>query len=384
MSANNNMVWMVSGLVVLGAVGAGGWSMYYLEKQEHEARTAELAAEIRNNQRHIDSLTAKSDRLMAQAAEVEQRLEETGSVAAGSAEGTQDSAINQLQVAQVDAEQLLAERDMLRERLAVAEAEQARLAEEREMLSQNLEMIKNEHGQLGTELERMQATREQLRMDLEGTRTALDQVTAELGEKIQARERALSESTDRVKNMDAQLLEASGKISNLEQEREQIRTRFAELQQKLESDLESREVEIEQLKGDLTVIRLASDILFDPGSAELKGGGRNALTLIAAALNEFPDRHVSLEGHTDSVPISKKLQDRYATNWELSTARAARAVRYLLSHGVEPERIRAVGYGQYRPVADNDDPELRAHNRRLEIMLLPASQEVRDHSLSSN
>lgn len=329
--------------------------MYYLEKQEHEANKAQLAQKRTEEKKSVSATLSKG----------------------GSEEGSGETAEK--------------ERNTLQERLALAEAEQARLIKEREVLSKNLGLIKTEHGQLSAELENMQSAREQLRSDLEGTQAELDRVSAELGKKIQAREQALSASTSRAESMNAELLEASGKIGSLEtevqalgQERDEIRVRFAELRLKLESDLESRNVEIEQLKGNMTVIRLASDILFDPGSAALKDVGRDALALIADALNAFPDRQISLEGHTDSVPISERLQPVYATNWELSTARAARAVRYLQSRGVTPERIRVVGYGQYRPVADNDDPALRALNRRLEIMLLPVSQEIRDHKLSSN
>lgn len=361
---------MVAGLVGLGVAGVGGWSMYYLETQEHETNTAQLAGEVRNHQRHIDSL-------QAQTAELETRVEEIVPGAEGLSKEEQAN--------------LLRERETLLERLALAETEQTRLIKEREVLSKNLDLIKNEHGQLSAELDSMQAAREQLRSELGDAQTALDRITAELGEKIQAREQALSESTNRVDSINAQLSEASGKIGSLEfevhtlgRERSEIQVRFAELRKKLESDLETRNVEIEQLKGNLTIIRLASDILFDPGSAELKDVGRDALALIAEVLNEFPDRQISLEGHTDSVPISARLQDVYPTNWELSTARAARAVRYLQLRGITPQRIRVVGYGQYRPVVDNDDPALRARNRRLEIMLLPLSQEIREHDVSSD
>lgn len=360
MPANNNMGWMVAGLVGLGAAGAGGWSMYYLERQAHDASVAQLTAEMADQQRGIDSTAGQLD--SKQADQSEQRTEATNA----------------------EHEDLVRERDALRERLTFAETEQVRLIEEREELAKNLELIRTEHDQLSKELESTQTVRAQLRSDLEGAQTALDRITAELGDKIQTRERELTESTNRVEDINFQLLEASGRIDNLEQERAEIQSRFSELRDQLESDLQSKDVEIEQLKGDMTVIRLASDILFDPGSAALKDGGRDALAAIAEALNEFPDRHISLEGHTDSVPISERLQDVYATNWELSTARAARAVRYLQLHGVNPERIRAVGYGQYRPVADNDDPAVRALNRRLEILLLPANQEVREHVLSSN
>ena len=363
MSTNTNRAWMIIGLIVLGAAGVAGWTTYYLEKQEHDANTAQLAAEIQNHQRHIDALTGKSDRSLEMVS-------------------TAENSTNMGQQSESDRGQQK-EGETLQEGLVLTESEQARLIVERDTLSENLEMIRNEQGQLKQELEKIETEREQLRSDLQETRSVLDQVTEELGQKVKAREQALSESSNRAESINAQLLAASGQIDNLQKERQEIQVRFIELQQKLESDLQSKDVEIEQLKGNMTVIRLAADILFDPGSAALRDSGRNALALIAAALNEIPDRQNSLEGHTDSVPISERLQEIYATNWELSTARAARAARYLQSRGIAPERMRAVGYGPYQPVAENADPEMRALNRRLEIMLLPAGLEIRDYEASN-
>jgi len=73
-------------------------------------------------------------------------------------------------------------------------------------------------------------------------------------------------------------------------------------------------------------------------------------------------------GHTDNVPMTNK---KYETNWELSTARATNVVRYLVEvENLEPARFTAAGYGEYRPVGDNDTPEGRQKNRRIEIKIL--------------
>jgi len=75
------------------------------------------------------------------------------------------------------------------------------------------------------------------------------------------------------------------------------------------------------------------------------------------------------------VPVSKPLQDKYPTNWELSVARATNVVRFLQDVGVPPERLVASGRGEYDPVASNDTPEGRQKNRRIEIMLIDQSLE---------
>jgi chemotaxis protein MotB len=171
-------------------------------------------------------------------------------------------------------------------------------------------------------------------------------------------------------------------VQLLVQERDDVNTRFTDLKTKLESGLPSKNVEIEQHENDRTVIRVTGDILFDAGSAELSDAGREALGHIAAALIGFPAHQVSLEGHTDTVPISGTLRKRYATNWELSIARATSAVRYLQLQGIDAARLRAVGYGEFRPVADNDDPQVRERNRRLEIRLLPGDGTELEQDLS--
>lgn len=407
----------VFGLVGLSAATVGGWSMYYMEKKDHDADTEQLAAEIRNHQRHIDSLISKSGSLTQKSTELESSLDalkqerddlnadmQSVKTEQDRLETKQDHLNSNLETATTEQERLEGEQKDLSSNLASAVSEQQRLASEgaelsetlesvmteREGLQSNLQAAQSEHERLAKQLTFMLAARDQLSSDLEATRKDRDRIKADLDLKIQAKEKELSELVGRIEGMSAQLKEASGKIGSLEsevdslgKERDDIRTRFAELKQELESDLHSKDIEIKQLKGDLTVIRLGSDILFDTGSAQLREAGRNALGHIAAALNEFPDRQISLEGHTDSVPISERLQDEYATNWELSTARAARAVRYLQQQGVSPERLRAVGYGPYRPVADNDDPTARGLNRRLEIMLLPLNQTVLEQSLNA-
>jgi chemotaxis protein MotB len=78
---------------------------------------------------------------------------------------------------------------------------------------------------------------------------------------------------------------------------------------------------------------------------------------------------VFVEGHTDNVPVGRRLRERYPTNWELAGARAALVVRALSEGGVEPKRLRAVSRGPFAPIAANDTPENRARNRRTEIIL---------------
>jgi chemotaxis protein MotB len=108
--------------------------------------------------------------------------------------------------------------------------------------------------------------------------------------------------------------------------------------------------------------------MFDSGEAVLKSDGESVLRKIAALLAEHPDLKIHVVGHTDNVPV----RNRFASNWELSTARALAAVHFLTEKaGVAPARVGAVGYGEYRPITDNATPEGRAKNRRIAITILP-------------
>jgi chemotaxis protein MotB len=96
------------------------------------------------------------------------------------------------------------------------------------------------------------------------------------------------------------------------------------------------------------------------------------MTRLAAALEDTPNA-VRVEGHTDDVPIRT---ERYTSNWELSTARATRVVEYLVREGVAPDRLSAAGYSEFHPRAENQSPEGRARNRRVDVVILnPGTRE---------
>jgi chemotaxis protein MotB len=79
-----------------------------------------------------------------------------------------------------------------------------------------------------------------------------------------------------------------------------------------------------------------------------------------------------VEGHTDNVSVGSALKNRFPSNWELATARAAAVVRFLHeAAGLEPERLSATGYSYFKPIASNDTEEGRSQNRRIEVILVP-------------
>ncbi len=108
-------------------------------------------------------------------------------------------------------------------------------------------------------------------------------------------------------------------------------------------------------------------VLFDAGKAALKESSIPHLQKLAQVLIELPN-DIQIDGHTDNRPMGPHSQ--YASNWELSAARAFAVLRFLIEMGVPPNRLSALGYGEQRPVETNDTPEGRAINRRIEINIL--------------
>ena len=168
----------------------------------------------------------------------------------------------------------------------------------------------------------------------------------------------------------AKLAESRARIEQLEKEKDSAVQAHKSLEDEMRTALESKDVTISQLQGKLTV-NILDRILFDSGEAELKPDGADVLRKVAGILTQHPTLKVHVIGHTDDVPIRAAARKRFPSNWELSTARATAAVRFLTEQaGIDPRRLGAVGYGEFRPVAENTTPEGRAHNRRIAITIL--------------
>ena len=193
----------------------------------------------------------------------------------------------------------------------------------------------------------------------------------------------------------AKLDERDAKIAMLEAERRRQAESMAQLQSQVEDlggKLAAQEVkpvapvvqaqqglvralrpEIE--KGDITVdlnserllIKLASAYLFGSGQDELKPVGVDALTRIGMVLKDYQQYKIEVAGHTDNVPIGTNLQQKFADNQALSTARAKQGARVLQEAGVDPSTLTVRGYGDTRPLATNADEDGRRKNRRVEI-----------------
>ena len=124
--------------------------------------------------------------------------------------------------------------------------------------------------------------------------------------------------------------------------------------------------QVEVLSGaDTVTLRISDRILFSSGRADLETGGQALVARLTPILSQSGGE-ISVEGHTDNIPISTAL---YPSNWELSAARAAMVLRQLVALGLPSERMRAIAYAETKPVGDNASPDHRAANRRVEIVI---------------
>lgn len=254
------------------------------------------------------------------------------------------------------------------------------------------------HEAVVADLEEARDVQEDLRADLQDQRERTDSLSEEsaaeearLGEEIARLEEELSETEERWQRAADRFEEARTEVYRLETILNERGSEYRRLQNRLESlraiEREVRQrnqiyeevigrfqslIDAEQLSVSIDrgrmVIQLPQDVLFPSGSATLGSGGRETLEEVGAALADLGDRQFQVEGHTDDVPISN---ERFASNWELSAARALSVVRLLIDSGADPENLSAAGYGEYQPVASNDTPEGRRQNRRIEIVMLP-------------
>lgn len=190
------------------------------------------------------------------------------------------------------------------------------------------------------------------RAEMEKTQNCLQHTLAELGTNQQA------------------IVILTNEISQLQRERDAVGERARSLEDEMRQDLESKDVTISKLQGKLTVT-IVDRVMFDSGEAVLKPDGAAVIQKIADLLTSHPELNIHVVGHTDNVPIRSGIHGRFASNWELSASRALAAVHYLVEKaGIDPRRVGAVGYGEFRPIADNSTAEGRAKNRRIAITIL--------------
>lgn len=113
-------------------------------------------------------------------------------------------------------------------------------------------------------------------------------------------------------------------------------------------------------------VELNNSLLFDIGSADLESESQEVIRKLAKVIAPLPNQ-IDVEGHTDNIPIKNEI---YPTNWELSASRSASLVRAFSRMGITPNRLTAIGYGEFRPKENNNTSQGRQKNRRVAVVIL--------------
>lgn len=170
-------------------------------------------------------------------------------------------------------------------------------------------------------------------------------------------------------------------VSNLQQENAELSSKADQYKNELDRLENSRRDLEEKLKGTGATVKikegavsvsLPGAILFDSGQTILRSQSKAVLKKIASIIiTGAPNELVRIEGHTDNDPINRQ-KEKYKSNWELSTARAAAVLHFFVEDcGIPPTRVYIAGFGQYQPIANNTASAGKAKNRRVEFVIIP-------------
>lgn len=199
----------------------------------------------------------------------------------------------------------------------------------------------------------------------------------ELLSQLEAKEKALAEENTRLQELKKQLDARSGRVDELERlvaAKDASMKRLKDALSKALLDFEGKGLTVEQRDGKVYV-SMENKLLFESGSWEVGSEGRRAVRQLGNVLAQNPDIVVLIEGHTDNVPYRGNGQIN--DNWDLSTKRATAIVQILRENeNIKQENLTAAGRGEYAPVATNETTEGKAKNRRIEVILEPKLDEV--------
>ncbi|MGE5477618.1 MAG: OmpA family protein [Bacteroidales bacterium] len=258
-----------------------------------------------------------------------------------------------------------AERDTLYQKLAEMGAELSAEAAERNRLAKRLEELLTARAELGLQAEKAQAEAApaDMRASLLNAIEETERQLAAVSQALEVAEQRIQASQVQVAGLGTRLNRALlAKVEELQRNRSDF---FARLRDVLGNRPGFK------IEGDR--FTLPSEVLFAPGSDALLPQGLDEVRRLAATLNsvrsEFPadiSWVLRVGGHTDKRPIANA---RFPSNWELSSMRAVTVVKALIAAGVPPQHVAAAGFGEFQPIATEDDPASLARNRRIEFRL---------------
>lgn len=244
----------------------------------------------------------------------------------------------------------------LEKKLAAAKAEIARLGDDIAARDKSLQEANVKAADLARQLEELTVLNVAMQERLKAAGQGLDQLSSEKG------------------TLAAQLTETRKQLEELKKQQAAAEARVAQFQdliKRFQKLADAGKLKVVLRQGRM-LIELPTDVLFDSGKAEINPAGKQTVQEVGKVLATMPDRSFQVAGHTDNVKISTA---RFASNWELSTARGVEVLKVLVGAKVKPENLSAAGYGEFDPVSGNDTTENKQKNRRIEITLVPNLEE---------
>jgi len=254
------------------------------------------------------------------------------------------------------------------------------------------ETVSKQKEQLSTNMTESQSLAERL-TQANRQREASSQRVAEIEKRIVEFQNDKTKSNAEMKSLLDKLSEARRLYDDNLRKVEELTRKIAEFEEQekkyqaliegLKNEMHSKEITISQFQERLK-IELVNQVLFGNGSTQITSSGQQVLSHVATVLKDLKENFIFVIGHTDCVPIGQDLLPLFPSNWELSSARSASVVRYLVDKGgVDPKRCVVVGRSFYTPQAPNDTEEGRCKNRRAEIIIARSLEFVRSDADSA-
>jgi chemotaxis protein MotB len=222
----------------------------------------------------------------------------------------------------------------------------------------------------------------------ESTKEATDKLALQTGELQRKTADAATCATEREKDGAAnkklaeEHKELSKNLNASKEELTQLRTQrdetkkrleaFEDIQKQFAKMIDTGALKVASRRGSL-VLSLPAEVLFPSGVAELSEDGKLKVLEVGITLKKFTDRRFLVIGHSDNQPLKNSV---FKDNWELSTARALTVTRFLVQAGMDPKNLLPAGGGEHDPIASNSSAKDLARNRRIEIALMPAINEL--------
>ncbi len=314
---------------VLGAVSLAGCASGTIKRQQAElasceARSKALLSQFKESEATVSSLNAQIKELKGQISDLEGKLHAEQDRSESLAKSNKELASTMEGELSGKVKEIVAEKDDLSRRLDALQKEKI-------------------------SADRLQAKRERALAELKPKYEALSAAAA-------AQAAAQAKAKNNQDQAEAKAHEDMGTVAD-----------------GLLEELKAGTAKVDQDADAVTVI-LQQSLLFKPQQAKLTDAGVATLDRLGRVLQALGPRAIRIEGHSDNASISWELFGGFASHWELSAAQAAAVAHYLHEHaGIDPRHLSPVGLGEFRPLKGNDTPEGRQANRRIVLIIHPAS-----------